>query len=81
MRECSLYKRLYISIFDNLRETLCVRCDKFVQNKIINKNDDSNYNDSVEQNLKEMTKTILIYLSLMDQEKTKNLIIKLIIFK
>ena len=81
LKKSDIYNKCFSKILNNLRELLCQNMRKPSEIKIkLDENDDiisdPNENDTFNQNLQETKQNILIYLSLIEPEKTKNFIIK-----
>lgn len=86
LKNSYLYNKCFMEILDKLRELLCDNMTKPLELKIVlDENGDIAYdpdnNDSFNHNLHENMKNTLIYLSLIDPEKTKNLIINKILLE
>ena len=80
LKNSVLYTKCFNDILDNLRELLCLNMTEPLELKIkLDERGDIAYdpdnNDSFNQNLHESTKNTLIYLSLIEPEKTKDLIV------
>ena len=81
LKRSNIYNKCFAEILNALRELLCENMTKPLEIKIILDENgdiitDPNENDTFNQNLQETMQNILIYLSLIEPELTKNFILK-----
>ena len=84
LKKSYIYNKCFAEILNSLRELLCENMTKPLEIKIILDENgdiisDPNDNDTFNQNLQETMQNVLIYLSLIEPELTKNFIIKKIV--
>ena len=84
LKKSNIYNICFVNILDKLREVICYNINKplEIKNKLDKNNcnfPEDNYNDSFNENLQETMQNIIIYLSIIEPEKTEKLIIDTIV--